>query len=183
VTRGEPALRRTGADLCVDCHSAGAWVGRAHTHPPLQTGKQCLNCHGPHGGVAPPSLKVPGDQLCFTCHSRKLIEGTVVHPALRKGCVVCHDPHGSDGPALLRQGSIENMCRKCHADLSKHFHRPTSPKLDPRGQPLTCTSCHSPHAAAFPNLLLQEPKHQLCARCHGETLSPADTSATGSGRP
>ena len=179
VSRGNAALKKTGADLCLSCHPKGGWTGRAHTHQPVLEGPQCLNCHGPHGGSAQPSLKVGGDELCFQCHDRHVMEGVVQHGALKKGCVTCHDPHGSDGPHLLKQATVEHLCMSCHSDLSKHFHPSTSRKADPTGRPLTCTSCHQPHAAKFKALLDHDPNRDLCVQCHDPSIVPGDGSGHG----
>jgi predicted CXXCH cytochrome family protein len=96
----------------------------------------------------------------------------VKHKAMEKGCMSCHDPHGSGVPQLLREPSVEDQCRKCHADLSKHFHKTTSDKLTPSGQPLSCVGCHNPHGGAFPSLLMHEAKRDLCVQCHDPSMVP-----------
>jgi predicted CXXCH cytochrome family protein len=121
--------------------------------------------------------------MCYSCHDRKQMQGEVVHGAMKKGCVSCHDPHGSDGPKLLKQTSIENMCITCHADMSKHFHPTTSKKNDSTGRPLTCTSCHSPHAAPFEGLLLHDAKRDLCVQCHDPSMAPPGGGGHGAPRP
>jgi predicted CXXCH cytochrome family protein len=180
TSRGSAKLKKSGAELCLTCHPKGGWVGRKHTHAPVSTGPQCLSCHGPHGGAGVPSLRTAGDALCFGCHERKKFQGAVVHAAMKRGCVTCHDPHGSDGPRLVKESNIADACRKCHADNSKHFHRTTSDRPAPDGQPLTCTSCHSPHAAAYPGLLNKDPKRDLCVQCHDSPMSPGEGGSHGS---
>jgi len=158
----------------VTCHDTGSWAGRKFTHAPVTNGPQCINCHAPHGGVAPPILKVGGDELCFTCHDRRMLDVKVKHKALEHGCVTCHDPHGSAVPQMMKEQSIELTCKKCHTDLSKHFHKSGSEKLDPSGRPLTCTSCHNPHGGAFEGLLMHDPKRDLCVQCHDPAAMPGD---------
>ena len=135
-------------------------------------GPQCLNCHAPHGGPASPILQVGGDELCFRCHDRKLADQPVKHKALEQGCLVCHDAHGSGVPQMLKQADIEATCRKCHTDMSKHFHKTSSTKLDPSGRPLVCTSCHNPHGGQFPGLLMHDAKRDLCVQCHDPSMAP-----------
>jgi predicted CXXCH cytochrome family protein len=172
VSKGSAALQAKGAELCITCHDEGGWKGRKFTHQPVTTGAQCINCHSPHGGVAKPILKAPLDDLCFTCHDKRMLQVEVKHKALEKGCMTCHDPHGSGVPQLLRESSIEAQCRKCHTDMSKHFHKMSSDKLTPSGQPLTCTSCHNPHGGAFPGLLMYDAKRDLCIQCHDPSMAP-----------
>jgi predicted CXXCH cytochrome family protein len=172
VQKGAAQLVKTGSDLCITCHDRGGWVGRKNTHLPVTGNRQCLNCHGAHGGVGTPDLNAVGDQLCFNCHDRKGFEGPVIHPAMQKGCVTCHDPHGSDGPRLMKERSIEDQCRKCHADMSKHYHKTSSDRPDPSGRPLTCTSCHPPHAAKYEGLLIRDAQRDLCIQCHDPSMGP-----------
>jgi predicted CXXCH cytochrome family protein len=97
----------------------------------------------------------------------------VVHKALENGCVTCHNPHSTDGPRLLNEASIASLCQSCHTSLANHFHPTSSAKPDPRtGQPMTCTSCHRPHAAPFKGLLTHEPERELCIQCHDPTMAP-----------
>jgi predicted CXXCH cytochrome family protein len=172
VSKGSAELVANGAELCTTCHEDGGWKGRKFTHPAVEKGPQCLNCHAPHGGAAAPALKAGTATLCFDCHDRGPFERAVRHKALDQGCMACHDPHGSGVPELMRESSIENQCRKCHADLSKHFHRTGSTRPDPSGRPLTCTSCHDPHSASFPGLLMYDPKRDLCVQCHDPSMAP-----------
>jgi predicted CXXCH cytochrome family protein len=183
IEKGKPALKKTGADLCVSCHPQGGWVGRKNVHPPLASGAQCLNCHGAHGGEGTPNLKRPESELCFDCHRREAFQGKFVHQALEQGCTACHDPHGSNGPKLINAATIEDVCRTCHADLSKHFHKTSSDRLDPSGRPLTCTSCHRPHAADEEGLLIAEPKRELCIRCHDPNMAPGERPPSPSPQP
>ena len=75
-------------------------------------------------------------------------------------CKICHqnaDPK-QPGP-VLKKGPA--MCLDCHEEFvgvmkRPHTHAPAR---------AACTSCHNPHNAAFPKLLLQEPR-VLCSSCH-----------------
>ena len=181
TARGRSTLKQTGAALCVTCHPSGAWSTRKNKHAPLASERACLSCHGPHGGTAAPTLVASRETLCFDCHDRKQFEGRIVHAALKRGCTTCHDPHGSDGPGLLKEKEVATLCQKCHADLSKHFHRTTSDRPGPDGKPMTCTSCHSPHAAEIDGLLLKDPKRDLCVQCHDSSMLERGVGGSGGG--
>ncbi len=171
TSQGSAQLKKTGAELCKTCHPKGGWAGRKYTHAPVNGKDQCLACHGPHGGAGDGVLRLAGDALCLSCHEPKQFQGSIVHSAMKRGCISCHDPHGSEGPRLLKERSIEDQCRKCHADLSKHLHPATSTKPTPDGNPLTCTSCHSPHVAEYKGLLQHDAKRDLCVQCHETNMT------------
>jgi predicted CXXCH cytochrome family protein len=138
-------------------------------HPPLETQQQCLSCHEPHAAAGLHLLRRSGDDLCFSCHNRKLIAGRVVHPALEQGCTVCHSPHASDQPKLTLT-PVSALCQQCHDDMSKHFHKVAGVK-DPRtGEELACTGCHRPHASDNDHLLTADPKRELCIQCHDPNM-------------
>ncbi|GMU21889.1 MAG: hypothetical protein AMXMBFR13_19770 [Phycisphaerae bacterium] len=91
-------------------------------------------------------------------------------------CDVCHNP----GSGLLFRTAQEGLCRKCHPDVPGEVpfvHGPVA--VD------DCLACHSPHAAAWPGLLVQDPA-KLCLRCHvraelttGPHHATIDTRACG----
>lgn len=138
-------LKLEEGDLCLSCHkrnqrradgsytkNIGQLIANAkYVHPPAGDG-ECLVCHGPHGGISPPSLAEafpPGRYapfspdayvLCFQCHDEELAteerttetafrDGTrnlhFVHVNRAKGrtCRLCHDPHGTNLPFMLRE--------------------------------------------------------------------------------
>ena len=174
VTRGGRATVARGAELCFKCHEPLKKVlDRKFVHSPLRGEKECLTCHGPHGGQATHNLVRPTvEQLCFRCHDRRMVAGSVRHPALDNGCTTCHDPHAADQPHMLVKPEVE-LCKSCHADLTKHYH-PSSGKTDPRtGGPLVCSSCHRPHGSDIEGLLIYEPKRELCIQCHDPSMAPA----------
>jgi predicted CXXCH cytochrome family protein len=171
--RGTANLKAKGATLCFTCHaSAQPEFARKFHHAPVDSPRECLSCHGPHAAAAKPMLSIGGDELCLSCHGRKLFQGKLRHAALDQGCVACHDPHSSDSRKMLKQPEAR-LCAQCHADLSKHFHKTTSDKPDPRtGEGLTCTGCHSPHTADIKGLLRQDPRRELCIQCHDPNEFP-----------
>jgi predicted CXXCH cytochrome family protein len=175
TSRGSASLTAKGADLCLKCHETFRPVlARPVVHAPLRGEKACVACHDPHAGAAAPILAAKADQLCWRCHDRALVKGKQVHAALEQGCGSCHDPHASDHQRLLSR-NVDDLCRTCHTDLSKHHH-PTGgegAKPDARtGDPLTCVSCHRPHAGDEVALLTHEPKRELCAQCHDPGVAP-----------
>jgi len=174
TAKGSPTTVAKGSALCLKCHPAlKADLEKTHVHTALRIGQECLSCHGAHGGPAVPNLRRTQPALCLDCHDRKQFEGTVRHKALDQGCTTCHVPHGSDAAGLLKQPPPQ-LCQTCHTDLSKHFHKTSSTRPDPRtGEALTCLSRHSPHSAPLEGLLQFEPKRELCIQCHDPSMAPA----------
>ncbi len=117
-------LRRYVGDLCVMCHENLKSVGfRKVVHKPVNDGA-CAGCHEPHSSArADNFLKLPGNDLCRSCHKEM---ATHTHPygvppkkempvKLDKNgnltCLSCHEPHASDDNKLLRKGG----CATCHS--------------------------------------------------------------------
>ena len=173
TVKGASATVARVPELCFKCHETERpKFAKKYQHAPVNSPEKCLACHGPHGGAGEPSVVRKGDALCLGCHDRKLFEGAVRHQALDQGCVTCHDSHSSDQPKLLKEATTR-LCMNCHPDMSKHFHKYESSKPDPRtGRPLSCTSCHDPHAAPLPQLMNYDPKRALCIQCHDPSMAP-----------
>jgi predicted CXXCH cytochrome family protein len=93
------------------------------------------------------------------------------HPATADGgrCTACHAPHESDQRPLLKAARAD-LCKECHKSHSQFAH-PYGPNvLDPRtGQPMTCLSCHNPHATQYVSLTVASPSRALCVQCHNDT--------------
>jgi predicted CXXCH cytochrome family protein len=140
----------------------------------VHSGRECLSCHEPHAADAPKLLKKKGDELCFTCHDRRLTAGKVRHAALDQGCTACHGAHGTEGDKLISAKQEAELCRSCHSDLTRHYHPTQTSRPDPRtGAAMRCTSCHRPHASDVPGLLTHDPKRDLCIQCHDPSMAPS----------
>ncbi|MEW5702009.1 MAG: cytochrome c3 family protein [Candidatus Zixiibacteriota bacterium] len=181
------------ARTCNSCHSAGAThkikgdralCGKCHAatlaeidgnpvpHLAMADSAQCMACHSPHVGDTPALLRQSGFAVCLGCHPTVSLTRTHVHPPAKENCATCHTPHGGSNARLLTDDDIMELCLTCHEDASKtHFHPMGGAVKDPRGDPLVCTSCHSPHSSDNTALLLGDPGRELCVRCH-DTSAP-----------
>jgi predicted CXXCH cytochrome family protein len=169
---GSSELVAHGSELCLTCHDSFSGVlKREHVHTPLQGGVECVACHNPHAGAAAPALRKAPDGLCFQCHDRRMMEGSVQHAAMESGCLACHSPHATEEVSLLKE-KTETVCQNCHRDLTQHLHSTSSETAkDPRtGERFTCTGCHRPHAAEREALLTHDPTRPLCVQCHGDNM-------------
>ncbi len=163
------------APLCYRCHKkfAARIKGYAHQHGPIGMGA-CTMCHNPHASNFPKLLQNEANTLCVNCHSmQETLQQPVVHQVIKtKGCTACHNPHGSPYPLQLPSPANE-LCAVCHQEIAKQVnnHPVQGHPVFIKGRgtqkdKLTCTSCHSPHASAFPKLLPEEEVMMLCTHCH-----------------
>ena len=86
-------------------------------------------------------------------------------------CKICHQSADPKQPGPL-QKPVPSLCLDCHEEFDAvlkraHTHAPAR---------AACTSCHNPHNANYPKLLLQEPR-ALCTSCH-DKIGQISGSAT-----
>jgi hypothetical protein len=181
------AFKRTfGASFCLGCHANR--VGARPAVAPSQGHRDCGQCHqrDPHDPATPPA--------CGTCHA----EQASTAPAGHATCAKCHDVHAG----TLRPNVA--TCVGCHADRKRgphvnipggceRCHRPHAPGANAKPPSCatchdrsklpgmhaaqghaTCTSCHQPHGATFPD-------RATCLGCHADrsTHEPTATSCIG----
>lgn len=100
--------------------------------------------------------------MCYNCHKTQKVQTRMAsHHPIPDGkmkCSSCHNPHG--GPkGMLREESVLETCRKCHAEKTGPF----TFEHPPVGE--DCTICHNPHGSVQNNLLVQSEPF-LCLKCH-----------------
>ena len=173
------SLAQPGGCARTGCHAA--FTGKASVHAPVAEG-MCSPCHETAAGAKP--RLVNGDEpskTCGECHevAAEVEHAKTPHPPAAEGCLDCHTPHASNEPHLLRSKQPD-LCYGCHekAELAVHViaglqqdkGHPLSAEHDPsrKGEPLTCVSCHEPHASAGPRLFRWQAKSafELCQHCH-----------------
>lgn len=167
--------------MCFSCHdgyvldSRAQWRDRKHAHPV---------------GVKPSDkVRIPTSA------------GKVVFPLNDDGkiyCGTCHTAHGVDwdqkqSPVFLRVKNVDSsLCLGCHLDRSTgpaEGNHPVFRKLPQRPAALvaagakfgrdndvTCQSCHRPHAARAPKMLVVDNEgSRLCGECHDDKRAIAGT--------
>jgi len=174
---------KTGADICVDCHTDV--VNAFKRTPHVESAQACEGCHGDSkahiaagGGKGTmrnfKSLK-PSDvsAVCLTCHDKggQKHWTSSVHDTRSLSCISCHDPHpkGRAPKALLAKPQFE-LCTSCH--LQKKAALMRSSHMPMREGKMNCTSCHNPHGTPYPKQLLQVSVNQNCYSCHAEKRGP-----------
>lgn len=190
---GKKLVKKESASLCLECHSSMKNSDpKGSVHPPAEL--NCMICHTGHSSDEPYLLKEPSNALCLECHddiANPDAEFIYTHKALQaeNGCISCHSPHFSSGKKLLPEDE-KSACLKCHNVSSsegknvamnmKEIIR-TRKYLHGAIDSLGCSSCHPPHAAKFPSLLIAAfPKGNysvsvrdssaLCFTCHDPKL-------------
>lgn len=149
---------------CLSCHgdsrSLPFWDMSKHN----SAGVSCDGCHTVHSEKKK-NLKTAQPDLCLSCH--RDIRGQMAkqsHHPLREGkvtCTDCHEPHGGLGQKMVRAGSVNELCYRCHADKRGPFLWEHSPVQE------NCQTCHTAHGSNHGKLLISRVP-QLCESCHDD---------------
>lgn len=158
-----PTVGKTESEnLCLMCHSdiGEQLQKKKFVHNALQAG--CTTCHDPHFKARAKLLRADANSLCLECH--------------RQGMKL---PDDLNQPLKLFEGKVEltaSFLEGTHlvsgSDTDHPMARHPQAKIeDPRqkGKPITCLSCHRPHAGdGSLKLLVTERKSasSLCVECH-----------------
>ena len=136
----------------------------------------------PAAGGSTAGATYVGADTCKTCHEdiyNKSFANTK-HAALLKegkhGCEDCHGPgslHVEGGGDITKIISFKSLsprqvadrCMSCHQANLENAHFGSSVHLQAG---VSCLSCHSPHHATTPTLLLLKSEPQLCYSCHAQ---------------
>ncbi len=121
-------------------------------------------------------------RICARCHSdevKNLTDNPHAHSVnMRAGkndtCAACHGPgtahvvsEGDPGKILnfsqMDAMQVDRICLQCHGGSEEAFTHSEHGKGH-----LSCTSCHSIHAAGDSKSLLKSPTTTLCFGCHAE---------------
>lgn len=151
---------------CAVCHTVGFGLptGFVSVTDSRSTnflaGVQCENCHGPAGNHAANPLDFsvlprvePAAQVCGGCHS------DAQHPTFEEWQ---GSPHGAVVPAVLQSMTSStnsiNSCGRCHSGTARlallHGENPSVTVANDFNVPITCVTCHDPHAShTFTNVL------------------------------
>jgi len=169
----QPGLPKSDAvTICLGCHSDIDDLRKKSVHHQPAFAQGCSTCHTPHGGDNDHLLRAKGNALCLECHGPDstpqkdeadhlltIFNGTVRLP---------DDYYKKNGVAILplRFGLGHPV----------DYH-PVSDVMDPTDQskiktPLSCLSCHQPHASGQPDLLVNDQVNNMafCDNCHKNRL-------------
>ncbi len=178
----QPGLPKTDAvNICVGCHNDIGDMGKkAVLHQPVFD-QGCSTCHTAHGGDDDHLLRVQGNGLCLECHgpdaSAQKVEGKPLL-SIFKGQVLLPDKY-----FVTNQVPILPLRYGLGHPVEGH---PVADVMDPANAtrvktPLSCLSCHQPHASAQADLLVNDRPDdmQFCDICHKNRFNMNDTVVPG----
>ncbi len=162
-----PAFPRPDAvSVCLTCHTDQAELAKKHVlhQPAFEQG--CATCHEPHGGERQKLLRADGNALCLECHGPDSQHTKIEKEhltAIFGGNVRLPDNYFGKVPVLPIKDGVGHPTQ---------FH-PVSDALNPKTNkmmPMSCLSCHQPHASLKRGLLVkdQEANAAFCRTCHTE---------------
>jgi predicted CXXCH cytochrome family protein len=166
---------------CLTCHSEQAdQFKKAHLHQPVFK-QGCATCHEPHGSDNEHLLRAKGNALCLECHGpdsqpQKLDAEHVL--TIFNGKVKLSEDYYTKNkvPILpLRYGFG-------HPTVA----HPVGNVMDPKDAskvktPMSCLSCHQPHASANAGLLVKDQVNNMafCDTCHKNRIEMRDVTIAG----
>jgi predicted CXXCH cytochrome family protein len=185
----QPGLPKTDAvNICLGCHSEiGDLAKKAVHHQPV-FGQGCAVCHEAHGSDRPKLLRAMGNALCLECH------GPDAKPQKLEAQ---HVLTIFDGKVRLPEDYYQKnrvvMLPVKYGMGHPTVGHPVQDILDPNGKvlkPLSCLTCHQPHASAQDALLVKDQANNMsfCDNCHKNRFelthapAPTQTSTPATGR-
>jgi len=174
----EPGLPKSdGVTICVGCHSDIADEGKKAIHHQPVFGQACGICHTPHGGDIDHLLRAKGNALCLECHGpesapQRADDGTLT---IFSGTVKLPGDY-------YQKNKVPILPLRFGLGHPVDYH-PVSDVMDPTNQskvktPLSCLSCHQPHASAQAGLLVHDQTNNMafCDMCHKNRLNMNETT-------
>jgi predicted CXXCH cytochrome family protein len=141
-------------DRCFECHSSdfqtAEETGKTFVAKEATAAVTCVSCHDPHGSNVPGQLRKDAGDLCASCHTAEIAEGTTFKP----GAAVHHPQkemlagYGAIGVTNTTGAHTELTCVECHMTGANHQMKVLKPS-DVIGTTTkdTCTTCHSNSSA------------------------------------
>ena len=178
----QPGLAKTnGVNICLGCHSDVADLEKKAVHHQPAFGQSCSTCHTPHGGDNDHLLRAKGNALCLECHGPDSVpqRDDAQHLlTIFSGAVRLPDDY-------YKKNKVAILPLKYGLGHPVEYH-PVSDVMDPTNQskvktPLSCLSCHQPHASTQPDLLIKDQSNNtaFCDNCHKNRLNMKETTSPG----
>jgi len=178
----QPGLPKTDAvTICLGCHSDIDDLRKKAVHHQPAFVQGCATCHTPHGGDNDHLLRAKGNALCLECHGPDAVPQRLEADHLLtifNGTVKLPDDY-------YKKNKVPILPLRFGLGHPVEGH-PVSDVMDPTDQskvkmPLSCLSCHQPHASAQPNLLVKDQSNNMafCDNCHKNRINMKQTVSPG----
>ena len=178
----QPALPKTDSvSICLGCHSDIDDLRKKPVHHQPAFAQGCGTCHTPHGGENDHLLCAKGNALCLECHGPDSVpqRDEAQHLlSIFNGQIKLPDDY-------YKKNKVPVLPLRFGLGHPVEYH-PVSDVMDPANQskvktPLSCMSCHQPHASAQPDLLVKDQANnmQFCDTCHKNRLNMKQTVSPG----
>jgi predicted CXXCH cytochrome family protein len=174
----EPGLPKTDSvSICLGCHTGIDDLRKKPVHHQPAFAQGCGTCHTPHGGENDHLLRAKGNALCLECHGpdsapRRDEADHVL--TIFNGQVKLPDDY-------YKKNKVAILPLRFGLGHPVEYH-PVSDVMDPTNQgkvktPLSCLSCHQPHASAQLDLLVKDQADNMafCDTCHKNRINMKDT--------
>ncbi len=155
-------LRESPVALCETCHTdrREELATKKFIHPPVVK-LGCTVCHDPHASDYPGRLRASVNALCLSCHAPGPL------PPAKDGKITLL---GTEIPASFFQNVRRIGLSKTRTTGHPLTGHPVSGPnvLQPGKRPITCVTCHNPHASDFTRALfnLKPGVKSVCLTCH-----------------
>lgn len=177
-----PGLPKTDAvSICLNCHSDIEDLRKKPVHHQPVFDQGCSTCHTPHGGENDHLLRAKGNALCLECHGPDSVAAKDEANHLLtifNGTVRLPDDY-------YKKNRVPILPLRFGLGHPVEYH-PVSDVMDPSDQskvktPLSCLSCHQPHASAQSDLLANDQANNMafCDTCHKNRLNMKETTRPG----
>jgi len=178
----EPGLPKTDSvSICLGCHTDIDDLRKKSFHHQPAFAQSCSICHTPHGGDNEHLLRAKGNALCLECHGPDSVSQKDEADHLLtifNGSVKLPDDY-------YKKNKVPILPLRFGLGHPVEGH-PVSDVMDPTNQskvktPLSCLTCHQPHASAQPDLLVKDQANNMafCDTCHKNRLNMMETISPG----
>jgi len=171
--------------VCMNCHAGQRHLAFWESGKHAKNEVTCANCHNIHGKPRNPSVtpytttsRPLESEICGSCHQQ--IRSAILKPShhpITEGkvkCSDCHNPHGALSQSMVKQETVNDQCKSCHADKRGPYVFSHPPVED------NCLTCHNPHGSSHAKLL-NENAPNLCQDCHDVARHPGTPYGQGAG--
>ncbi len=146
--------------LCLTCHPLG---DDKVQHRPYELG-DCIVCHSPHASDFPAHTWVSQQDTCLGCHARARLKVNAKNKTVTVPWGVTLTFDQMQGWMYL---GLDKTLTLNHPVAGHPISGPNT-AVGPNAPPMTCMSCHMPHASNFTAMLIKtppDPSQSLCMTC------------------